>query len=66
MKVEALKKAINALNEVQKTQLFEQIAISELNSRAIENNVQDRTQFAQQFTQELTQEVKNSQFNLAI
>lgn len=62
MKVEALKKAINALNEAQKTQLFEQIAISELNSRAIENNVQDRAQFAQEFTQE----VKNSQFNLAI
>lgn len=66
MKVEALKKAINALNEAQKTQLFEQIAISELNSRAIENNVQDIEKFTQQFTQELTQEVKNSQFNLAI
>ena len=70
MNIENLKKAINGLNETQKTQLFEQITFSELNSRIIENNIRNKQEFSQQFFQELQREfesdVKNGKFNLAI
>lgn len=58
MSLDELAKAIKALSDAEKSELFKQITFSELESRMAEKQVVDKAQFSQQFTKELTEELQ--------